>query len=745
MAFGNGREAKVVGPFASAIALVCASAVQAQTTAENSADSLSTIIVRGDRTTLEIRPDEIFTEEDISFYGFDSVGEVVDEITSREGRSQDDVIFLVDGQRVSGLNDVADFPAEAIDRLELFPQGSATEVGGSANQRIVNIRLKSATSIYITNKKLAAATEGGFVRYDGEFSFTQIQGRRRLNLGVQLRGNGALLESERDITQISAAPSTLGDFRTLIPGNNEIMMRGTFADALSPNLNALVGTRFLQRNTDALLGIGGSGEALTQNNQLTSLNTNALVTGQFDEWLVTGNASYGVTRRRTLTDDIGAAPGISSRQRPVTAILQRIAGDLNVTRPVVQLPAGPLTLTLRGRFSGESVEAGGTEFSQSLRQLGGGIAIPLTHNDRGPLKGIGTIDLGIDASLSDYSGIENLSNSLFSVNWRPTEWLRVSGSLSTGQTPPSAELLSAPLITTPGTRYFDPLFNETVDVVSLTGGDPDLLTQDDKNRRIAIEIRPLNSRLLAFTVDYTSLRNRNIITAAPPANTLFLDAFPERFNRDAAGRLLRVDIRPLNFSRKSEERVRYAFELSFLLGGKEGLANPEIDAEQPKKIVIPQRLQFLFSHAIVLNSDIVVASGFEAIDLLSPSALGLGGGGRSRHEIDFTARYGARGIGAELNARHISAGFINAVDERGAEALRFSALSTADLRFFIEGRRIASEERFLNGMRFTLAVRNILNGRQSVRNSFGETPLLYQPAYRDPTGRLIEVSLRKRF
>ena len=744
MAFGNGREAKVLGPLASVIALACASGVQAQTSPDTSPDPLSTIIVRGDRTIIEIRPDEIFTEEDISFYGFNSVGEVVDEVTSRDG-SRDDVIFLVNGQRVSGLSDVADFPAEAIDRIELFPQGTATEVGGLANQRVVNVRLKPATTIYLANTKLAAATDGEFARYDGELSFTQIQGRRRLNLGLQLSGNDSLLESERDITQVSTAASNLGDFRTLLPENREILLRGNFADAISPNFNALVSTRFFQRETDSLLGIDVDGGPLTQGSQLTSLNTNAVVTGQFSEWLVTANASYGITRRRTLTDGVGAASVTGLRQRPVTALLQQAAGDLSVTRPVLQLPAGPLTVTARGRFSRESVDSGGTSFSQSLRQFGGGIAIPLTSNEGGPIKGIGAIDLGIDASLSDYSGLESFSNSIFTLNWRPADWLRVSGSLSTGQTPPSAELLSAPLITAPGTRYFDPLLNNTVDVVSITGGNPDLLTQDDENRRIAIEIRPRMSRLSAFTVEYTSIRNRDIITAAPPANLLLLDAFPERFDRDVSGRLIGVDFRPLNFARKSEEKLRYAFELSFESGANDNTANPETVADQPRQFFIPSRLQILFSHAILLENEIVVASGYEAIDLLLPSALGFGSGGLSRHEIDLTARYGEQGIGAELSGRYSSAGFINVVDDGEVEALRFSALSTADMRFFIEGSRISSDENFLDGMRFTLAVRNITNSRQSVRDTEGFTPLIYQPAYRDPTGRLVEVSIRKRF
>ena len=45
----------------------------------------------------------------------------------------------------------------------------------------------------------------------------------------------------------------------------------------------------------------------------------------------------------------------------------------------------------------------------------------------------------------------------------------------------------------------------------------------------------------------------------------------------------------------------------------------------------------------------------------------------------------------------------------------------------------------------SLDVLNATNDRQSVRDSFGTTPLQYQPGYRDPLGRTIEIELRKVF
>jgi hypothetical protein len=40
---------------------------------------------------------------------------------------------------------------------------------------------------------------------------------------------------------------------------------------------------------------------------------------------------------------------------------------------------------------------------------------------------------------------------------------------------------------------------------------------------------------------------------------------------------------------------------------------------------------------------------------------------------------------------------------------------------------------------------NATNNRQTVRDSFGNTPLQYQPAYRDRLGRTVELEVRKIF
>jgi outer membrane receptor protein involved in Fe transport len=66
-----------------------------------------------------------------------------------------------------------------------------------------------------------------------------------------------------------------------------------------------------------------------------------------------------------------------------------------------------------------------------------------------------------------------------------------------------------------------------------------------------------------------------------------------------------------------------------------------------------------------------------------------------------------------------------------------------DLRLFAD-----LQDRFPNApwardIRVSLTVANLLNDRQQVRDASGKTPLIYQPAYLDPLGRTVSLSLRK--
>lgn len=701
------------------------------------------IIVTGQRGVMGVQADRVIGEDEISSYGLSSVDELLDEIANERGNRRDEIVYLIDGKRISGLGDISAYPTEAVDRIEILPRGAAAPIGGSPSQQVVNISLKPNLRNVVGRGSSAIATDGGFTAQNGEISLTNITRPRRVNLALRWRQENALLESERDVVQASNAPDEFGRFRSLRPEIANVEVRGSVADQLAPNLTGFVTARLFDGSTRAFLGRGNNGNRLDQQSKLTSGNIEMQLNGELGSWLLAFNGAFGEIRQRTRTDvstPAGAQPGDAILTR---ARVRNASTGVNATKAILNLPAGPISLTLRGSVSQNSIDASLNSFTQWNREVSASVQIPIS-NAAGRFSALGDLTAGIEQSYSRASRVGALTNATYSIQWQPLTWLRLSGSVATGRTPPGVELTSAPALATPGVRYLDPLRGDTTDVVVLTGGNSDLSAQRGNSQRVSLEIRPPNSAPLAFTAEYFDVHNEDIITALPSGNNLLLLAFPERFLRDSAGRLTSVDIRPLNFARQREEQIRYSLELNVPL-------NPDVARISNTENLTTNRswptarLRFNLSHAILLKSEVLVSQGFEPVDLLSRDAFGFNGGERPRHLIDFGAEYAARGIGVQLSGQHRGPSFINLTGGTAPDILRFSPITTFSMRAFTEGQRLLPSAAWLKGTRLSLQVANIINARQKVLDQRGITPLFYQSVFRDPTGRMVQVEVRKVF
>ncbi len=713
--------------------LMCATAapVCAQTPAPASSRE---IIVTGLPRILGVEPERVISAEDVATYGLSNIGELVDELADERGRARDDVIYFINGKRVAGLGDIAAFPTEAVQSIELLPTGSALKIGGSVNQQVVNISLKDKVRTLVGRVLVGVATDGDFGSHNGDISVTDIAQTRRIAVALRLRREDALLEADRNILQADDARPDLGRFRTLRPEIGDIELRASVTDQLAPNLNGFVTARVFEGSTRSFLGVDANTDRIDQRSQLRSANVDIQLNGDIGGWLLAFNGTYAVNRRRTQTGT-GFGSGNSANGITRTFALTRNASlEMFATRPLIDLPAGPLMLTLRGRLSRNSIDAGSESFVQNTREVGAGIQVPLTSAGEGPFGGV---IAGADWSHNRTSRSGSFTGATYSLQWEPSTWLRLTGSVSTSRTPPGVDLLSAPILATPGVRYLDPLGGAATDVIELSGGNPALDNQRGNNRRLSLELRPLRSTPLTLTADYMKVSNRDTITVLPPGNSLLLFAFPERFLRDAGGRLIQVDIRPVNFARQSEEQLRYGFDWNVPLVAATGTT--------PSRASSRARLQFNLSHTVLFKSEILVAPGFGAVDLLSRDAVGFSGAERPRHEFDFAVGYAERGLGLRLAGQHKTTSFLSLTSGESPTTLRFSPLTTLNVRAFVEGQRLIPSAEWLKGARLSLLVNNLVNSRQMVRDSAGRIPLPYHPSYRDPIGRLVQLEFRKSF
>ena len=687
------------------------------------------IVVNGDARYALDRAERELNGDEVASYGLNSVGSLLAEIMREGGHGLDDAVLLINGQRTTNLGDVDEYPTEAIERLQLLPQGSGPKFGGAANRRVINIVLKAKTRTSTVHSTLNIATEGDWSSRTIDLGFTDIKRPRRMNITFKARQDDPLRESDRGVNQPTDANPDLGKFRTLRPDLGNLELKVSLADHITPAITASITSRLTSRTSRSLLGLTVSGDTAEQRNRGLSGDIETQFNGQFANWLVLASSYYRQDRRLTRTD---ALDSVVNRTVRTLASGNMTRGEISATRPIGHLPAGPISLTIRAEYERDAIFSNAAHSVQNRRQLGVGVQIPLLSvSQKGPNL-LGELSAAIEIRRSHVSYIGALTNITYTLNWDPRPWLRLSASLVTGRTPPTIEAVAGPLVSTPGVRSIDPLNGDNVDILEVTGGNPLLRAQRDDSRRLSVIITPFASNALVLSGNYSEIRNRDVVTAFPAATPSLLLAFPERFVRTPDGQLVLIDVRPLNFARQNERQLRTGLEFSAPVGPGRGRAGRA-------------RLQFSINHAWILNSSVQVREGTTAIDLLSRNAFGLGGAAQPRHEVGAILGYARRGFGVRMTAQYRSASYLALGSNSVPDSLRFSPLTTFNVRAFIEGQRIAPSAVWLKGTRFTASLNNISAARETVRDLRGGTPLRYQPTYLDPVGRTVLFELRKAF
>jgi hypothetical protein len=142
---------------------------------------------------------------------------------------------------------------------------------------------------------------------------------------------------------------------------------------------------------------------------------------------------------------------------------------------------------------------------------------------------------------------------------------------------------------------------------------------------------------------------------------------------------------------------------------------------------------------------VLATSGSPTLDLLNGGATGSGGG-QVRHELEGQLGFTKSGFGVRVSADWKSSTRV----EGGTQAsdLSFSQIGTLNLRLwdnFGAQPKVVKAHPWLRGARLTLEANNIFDSRQTVHDGAGTTPLAYLPGYVNPTGRVVELSVRKLF
>jgi hypothetical protein len=732
-------------------------------------------------------------EADIKAYGASSVADLLSSLgpQTRTGRGRGGgfPVVLLNGRRVSGFAEIRDLPPEAILKVEVFPEEVALRYGFSADQRVVNFILKPGFNAITAETEIGGPTRGG--RDEVEFTTTllRIGKTNRANITGSYNRGDAITEAERNIVQTVGVND--GAFRTLLSQTDNWKLNASVNDRIGLTSGATLNLTFDRTDSNGLLGRPlGLTSPLERNSRSDQLRAGVTVDGEIGRWrwTITGNGDLG--RTQTLIDRVS---GTTDRTRANTEV-----GNLTglISGPVAQLPAGKATMSIRTGYDRRRIRSTSTRGVSTVRsQLQRGDAngqvsvdIPLASRREGVALALGDLSINGNIAYRDLSDFGGLTNYGYGLTWSPIEGMTLTASASVDDGAPSQEQLGNPLQLTPLVTVFDFVRGETVLADVITGGNARLQAEKRRDTRLGINITSQKIEGLSFSASYSRNRADNPISGFPVLTAETERAFPGRVVRNAAGRLISIDQRPINYAASRTDQLRWGFNLfkqfkqapgagsggmpRFPGGGPGGgpgaggpPRGPGAGGGPPRGPggggpgggfgggrFGPQGGGWSLSayHSIRFTDDITVANNLPRLDLLDGDAVGSFGGS-ARHSVDVEGGAFKNGLGIRLIASWRSGTDIDGGPIPGggiSPDLRFGSLFTLNTRLFMnfdQRKGLIKRMPFLKGSRISLRVNNVFDTIQTIQDSNGSTPLRYQPGYVDPLGRNIEFSFRKLF
>lgn len=431
-----------------------------------------------------------------------------------------------------------------------------------------------------------------------------------------------------------------------------------------------------------------------------------------------------------------------------------LAAQVNVNRRLFQLPAGPvnLAMSISGNRTSTQRQQNGQDQRTSRRQQGQGrvtLNLPINHGDEGLWPALGDLTLDMAAATQRVSGSGGQNSWSMGMSYEPFPWLQLRGSWDFSDAAPSAEQLDGP-IDQNVQRIFDYARQEVADVIWVVGGNPTLRRGERRNMMLSAAVRP--SSTLSYQMGYRESVSRFGITALPELTPAIEAAFPDRIFRDADGFLRRVDARSINLDRQNDSQFYQSITWNTTIGkhraalgtaaapsetgGVSGGGSGTGPVSGAGGLDAVWTIQASLSHNMRLTSKLLIREGLPEIDQLGDQS------GQSRHDLSGQIGVSRTGMGVTLQGNWSSGGRLQGAAGQGN--LLFKPPLTLNLSTFVEPAKW-KKKAWLKGMRVSLDVQNLTRQYRRVLRDDKSVPLGFGRDDIDPVGRIIRVTVRKKF
>lgn len=571
---------------------------------------------RGRVDTIEAPVLELNAEE-IAAYGADSIADLVaalePETSSSRGRGGPPV-FLINGVRIGSFREFRSYPSEAIEKVEVLPEEVAQKLGFPPDRRVVNFILKENYSAITLETEFEQPSRGGYSVNEQEATLLKISRGGRINANAERRKVTALTEAERDIIQTDGSISDVASdpdpaaFRTLIAESEQyegslnyakallgsgssLSINGTYNRNESLSLSGLDTVLLTNPANDTALRVLNEADPLARRSVTDTFSTSGSYDMPLGDYRLNatfnGSLSEGQTEIERQADLSGliadAAAGTLAIDGPLPQIPDagfdiaestNYAFDSKLTfsgSPVL-LPAGELSTTFDVGYNWSKIESSDTrsatqtDLSRSTVSAGVNVSIPLTSSRELFWDDLGSFTLNGQLRINDISDFGTLRRLSAGLNWQPFDGLDLQATYTNNEAAPSLSQLGSPQIVSFNVPYFD-LANNTTELVTVTsGGNPDLLAEKQSDWTFSANMRLPFWNNVRFRVAYSTNRSDNVSSSFPFLSEEIEAAFPDRVTRDAGGRLLAVDLRPVDFFETRTERLNFGLNFNGTIG-----------------------------------------------------------------------------------------------------------------------------------------------------------------------------------
>lgn len=681
---------------------------------------LEDVIVVGRWGAASVTPEIELDGAQIDAFGAYDIGEAITRLGESLGFDQQPIL-IINGRRVVNPSDFLGFPPDALQRVEVLPQHANSTYGGDPSQRVVNLVLQPRFRGADGRLGAGGPTAGGRTSLSLDGRMSSLEDTNVNQYGVQLSRDTALYGAERT------------DYSRDHPERTGVTLRPA-ADSVAANFSlrrdigdwaSSIGGQAQTRTDRSVARVGD--QIIENRRQGDGLSLSGGLGGETAGWRVRlgldGQASRDLQRGL-----------LNTRTRGLSA-----TANLGADRTIFELPAGAMTVNLSaryGRFRSTS-DSGAVRTSRSTEtlDLGGILTIPLLRQSAGAsadsLFGDISATLGGTLRESDGQSGNTVSAGLF---WAPTRKLKFNGQWTWTTESPSAQQRFEPSFFGEPRTVFDFATGEAVEVLPLLGGNPDLRPQTSDRFALVTSIGPFTSWQILGGLNFQRSHSEDGIGRLPALTPELEALFPDHFQRDANGRLIVIDQRPLNLASATTESL--SGNLNFNLPVGPGGPGGRRDA-----------VRVGLTHSWQLTNRMSLLPGLPDLDRLSGD-----GGGFPRHLLSLTldGRIGRLGVNASAKWRSESR-IRRDMGRDGPNDLRLAEFATIDLKlsYVFEDNAPPSEEggrrRRDGGLRLALDVDNLFDTRPDASLGDGRPAPGYGRDDQDPVGRTVSLTLSRRF